>query len=77
MFSLFLSVTIKHIQCTSYGMVFADILSRMMAGVQVHLDSSVHGVRRLGMITAEILSKRLNISQEKLQFEVIIRMLFL
>ena len=77
MFSLFLSVTIKHIQCTSYGMVFADILSRMMAGVQVHLDSSVHGVRRLGMITAEILSERLNISQEKLQFEVTIRMLFL
>ena len=49
---------------------FSDVMSRLIPGVQVHLESSVYSVRRLGMLTSEIVSELLNISQEKLTFEV-------
>ena len=47
-----------------------------MSGVQVHLDSSSHQVRRLGMITAEVVTGRMRIQQETLKFEVMKLMLF-
>ena len=48
-----------------------DLLSLMMSRVQVHLDSPLPEVRRLGMIVAEAITDKLNVAEQKLQFEVV------
>ena len=42
----------------------------MMSGVQVHLDSPLPEIRLLGMIVAEALTEKVDVAQQKLQFEV-------
>ena len=42
----------------------------MMSGVQVHLDSPLPEMRLLGMIVAEALAEKVDVSKQKLQFEV-------
>ena len=42
----------------------------MMSGVQVHLDSPLPEMRLLGMIVAEALTEKVDVSKQKLQFEV-------
>ncbi|XP_069036917.1 telomere length regulation protein TEL2 homolog [Lepisosteus oculatus] len=47
----------------------AEILQRMMSGMQCHLDSSVSRVRRLGMVVGECLSARLDPEGTQLKFQ--------
>uniref|UniRef100_W5M613 Telomere length regulation protein TEL2 homolog n=1 Tax=Lepisosteus oculatus TaxID=7918 RepID=W5M613_LEPOC len=47
----------------------AEILQRMMDGMQCHLDSSVSRVRRLGMVVGECLSARLDPEGTQLKFQ--------
>ncbi|MBN3315389.1 TELO2 protein, partial [Atractosteus spatula] len=47
----------------------AEILQRMMGGMQCHLDSSVSRVRRLGMVVGECLSARLDPEGTHLKFQ--------
>ena len=47
-----------------------ELLTGMMPGIQVHLDSPLPKVRRLGMIVAEAVSTTLDPEGPKLAFEV-------
>uniref|UniRef100_UPI00398ECA23 telomere length regulation protein TEL2 homolog n=1 Tax=Pristiophorus japonicus TaxID=55135 RepID=UPI00398ECA23 len=47
----------------------AELLSRMMAGMECHLDSNLPRVRRLGMVVAECLSARVNTGDHRLRFQ--------
>ncbi|XP_063082351.1 telomere length regulation protein TEL2 homolog isoform X2 [Cavia porcellus] len=46
-----------------------ELLASMMAGVKCHLDSSLHTVRRLGMIVAEVVSSRIHCEGPHLKFQ--------
>ncbi|XP_064625964.1 telomere length regulation protein TEL2 homolog isoform X2 [Lineus longissimus] len=46
-----------------------DLMSLMMSGVQCHLDNTTPKTRRLGMIVAECLTKTIDLSGHKLEFE--------
>lgn len=46
-----------------------DVLKKLLVGVQNHLESADHKVRRLGMIMAECLTSAFEPNTEKLRFE--------
>ncbi|XP_041473442.1 telomere length regulation protein TEL2 homolog [Lytechinus variegatus] len=46
-----------------------DLTTMLMGGVQAHLESPILRVRRLGMVTAEIMAKTLDPNGPKLAFE--------
>ncbi|XP_046888212.1 telomere length regulation protein TEL2 homolog isoform X2 [Hypomesus transpacificus] len=46
-----------------------ELLQCMLGGMQSHLDCSVVGVRRMGMVVGECLSSRMDLDGTKLKFE--------
>eukprot|EP00117_Sycon_ciliatum_P015974 scpid21366/ scgid15601/ Telomere length regulation protein TEL2 homolog len=65
--ALLLSVT--RLDEKSLDPIKPDCIAKLLDGVQVHLNSPLKQTRQLGMTTAELLTDKLQMSIERLQFE--------